>query len=214
MNINEYIFCKVKMLYVILKLCISYCLFVLFFAFLSGFKRSVLKTRNYYLLLGGNLGDRSYYFSSAISLIRERIGVINSVSSLYETEPWGFEHKNWFLNQALKITSSLLPAEVLEEIHGIEKKLGRKRNRTGYRSRNIDIDILFVDEEIYYSSKLVIPHPRLHKRRFALLPLLEIAPTLRHPLLDRSVEEMAEYCKDTMRVSLYKSATTKSGNHE
>ena len=73
---------------------ISCCLFVLFFALLSGFKRSVLKNRNYYLLLGGNLGDRSYYFSSAISLIRERIGVINSVSSLYETEPWGFEHKN------------------------------------------------------------------------------------------------------------------------
>ena len=169
---------------------------------LSGFKRSNLKTRNYYLVLGGNLGDRSYYFSSAISLIRERIGVITTMSSLYETEPWGFEHENWFLNQALKITSSLLPAEVLEKIHGIEKELGRKPNITGYKSRNIDIDILFVDEEIYYSAKLVIPHPRLHKRRFALLPLLEIAPTLRHPLLDRSVEEMAESCKDTMKIKV------------
>ena len=161
-----------------------------------------MKTRNYYLLLGGNLGDRSYYFSSAISLIRERIGVITTMSSLYETEPWGFEHENWFLNQALKITSSLLPAEVLEKIHGIEKELGRKPNITGYKSRNIDIDILFVDEEIYYSANLMIPHPRLHKRRFALLPLLEIAPTLRHPLLDRSVEEMAESCKDTMKIKV------------
>ncbi len=182
--------------------CVSCCLFVLFFSFLSGFKRSNLKTRNYYLLLGGNLGDRSYYFSSAISLIRERIGVITTMSSLYETEPWGFEHENWFLNQALKITSSLLPAEVLEKIHGIEKELGRKPNITGYKSRNIDIDILFVDEEIYYSANLMIPHPRLHKRRFALLPLLEIAPTLRHPLLDRSVEEMAESCKDTMKIKV------------
>ena len=192
------------------KYCLCYCLFVLFFSFLSGFKRSNLKTRNYYLLLGGNLGDRSYYFSSAISLIRERIGVITSVSSLFETEPWGFEHENWFLNQALKVISSLSPAEVLEKIHGIEKELGRKRNKTGYKGRNIDIDILFVDEEIYYSNNLVIPHPRLHKRKFTLLPLLEIAPTLRHPLLDRSVEEMAESCKDTMKVNLYKPATRAS----
>lgn len=176
------------------------------FLLLSGFKLSDLETRNYYLLLGGNLGDRSYYFSSAISLIRERIGVITATSSLYETEPWGFNHKNWFLNQVLKITSSLLPAEVLEKIHSIEKELGRKRNITRYRSRDIDIDILFVDEEIYYSNNLVIPHPRLHKRRFALLPLLEIAPTLRHPLLDRSVKELTEKCKDTMKVNLYKPA--------
>ena len=167
-----------------------------------------MKTRNYYLLLGGNLGDRSYYLSSAISLIRERIGVITVTSRLYETEPWGFDHKNWFLNQALIITSSLLPAEVLEIIHGIEKELGRKHNITRYISRNIDIDILFVDEEIYYSNNLAIPHPRLHKRRFALLPLLEIASTLRHPLLDRSVEELTEKCKDTMKVNLYKPSKT------
>ena len=189
-----------------IKLCLLCCLFVLFFSFLSGFKLSDLKTRNYYLLLGGNLGNRFYYFSSAISLIRERIGVITAISSLYETEPWGFDHKNWFLNQALKITSSLLLAEVLEKIHSIEKELGRKRTITRYKSRNIDIDILFVDEEIYYSNNLAIPHPWLHKRRFALLPLLEIAPTLRHPLLDRSVEELTEKCKDTMKVNLYKPA--------
>ena len=190
-----------------IKLCLSCCLFVLFFPLLSGFKKSDLKTRNYYLILGGNLGDRSYNFSSAISLIRERIGVITDASAIYETEPWGFSHKNWFLNQVLKITSSLLPAEVLKIIHSIEKELGRDHNITRYKSRNIDIDILFVDEEIYYSNNLVIPHPRLHKRRFALLPLLEIAPTLRHPLLDRSVKELTEKCKDTMKVNLYRSAT-------
>jgi 2-amino-4-hydroxy-6-hydroxymethyldihydropteridine diphosphokinase len=160
------------------------------------------------LLLGGNLGDRSYYFSSAISLIREKIGVVTTTSSLYETEPWGFEHENWFLNQALLVKSLLAPEEVLRRIHDIEKNLGRERDNSRYNGRIIDIDILFVDEEIYYSNNLVIPHPRLHKRRFALLPLLEIEPTLRHPLLDMSVEEMAEFCKDTMRVSLYKSATT------
>lgn len=167
-----------------------------------------LGKRNYYLLLGSNLGDRSNYFSSAISLIRERIGVITATSSLYETEPWGFDNNNWFLNQALKITSSLLPAEVLNIIQDIEEELGRKRNITRYRSRNIDIDILFVDEEIFYSNNLVIPHPRLHRRNFALLPLLEIAPTLRHPLLDRSIEELTERCKDTMKVNLFKPATT------
>ena len=210
---NEYVFCKVKMLYVILKLCLICCLFVLFFSLLSGIKLSDLKTRNYYLLLGGNLGDRSYYFSSAISLIRERIGVITATSSLYETEPWGFNHKNWFLNQVLKISSSLLPAEVLKIIHSIEEELGRKRTITRYRSRNIDIDILFVDEEIYYSANLVIPHPRLHRRNFALLPLLEIAPTLRHPLLNMSVEELKEKCKDTMEVNLYKPAITGKKNN-
>ncbi|MBE9511000.1 MAG: 2-amino-4-hydroxy-6-hydroxymethyldihydropteridine diphosphokinase [Bacteroidetes bacterium] len=167
-----------------------------------------MKTRNYYLLLGGNLGDRSYYFSSAISLIRERIGVITSVSSLYETEPWGFEHENWFLNQALIVKSVLAPEEVLREIHNIERKLGRKRDNSRYNGRIIDIDILFVDEEIFYSNNLVIPHPRLHQRKFALLPLLKIAPKLQHPLFDRSVEEMTESCKDTMKVNLYKPATT------
>ncbi len=180
----------------------------MFFSFLSGFKSGNLKTRNYYLLLGGNLGDRSYYFSSAISLIRERIGVIISVSSLYETEPWGFEHENWFLNQALIVKSVLAPEEVFRKTHDIERKLGRKRDNSRYNGRIIDIDILFVDEEIFYSDDLVIPHPRLHKRKFALLPLLKIAPKLRHPLLDRSVEEMAVSCKDTMKVNLYKPATT------
>ena len=166
-----------------------------------------MKTRNYYLLLGGNLGNRSDYFTAAISMIRERIGDIITASSLYETEPWGFDHEKWFLNQALKITTSLLPADVLGVIHNIEKELGRPRNGTRYNSRFIDIDILFVDEEIHYSNELAIPHPRLHRRKFALMPLLEIEPSLRHPILNRSVEEMTKTCKDTMKVNLYKSAT-------
>ena len=180
----------------------------MFFSFLSGFKQSDLKTCNYYLLLGGNLGDRSYYFSSAISLIRERIGVITSVSSLFETEPWGFEHENWFLNQALIVKSVLAPEEVFRKTHDIERKLGRKRDNSRYNGRIIDIDILFVDEEIFYSDDLVIPHPRLHKRRFTLLPLLEIAPTLRHPLLGCSVKELADSCKDNLEVCLVKPETS------
>lgn len=191
-----------------IKLCLSCCLFVLFFSFLSGFKPGNLKTRNYYLLLGGNMGDRFYYFSSAISLIRERIGVITTTSSLYETEPWGFDHENWFLNQALIVKSALAPEEVLLKIHDIERTLGRIRDNSRYNGRNIDIDILFVDEEIYYSNNLVIPHPRLHQRKFALLPLLKIAPKLKHPLFDMSVEELTKSCKDTMKVNLYKPATT------
>ena len=167
-----------------------------------------MKTRNYYLLLGGNLGDRSYYFSSAISLIRERIGVITSISSLYETEPWGFEHENWFLNQALIVKSVLAPEEVFRKTHDIERKLGRKRDNSRYNGRIIDIDILFVDEEIFYSDELIIPHPRLHKRKFTLLPLLEIAPTLRHPLLDCFVKELADSCKDSLEVRLVKPVKT------
>ena len=177
---------------------------------MSGFNTGKLKTRNYYLLLGGNLGDRSYYFSSAISLIRERIGVITTMSSLYETEPWGFDHENWFLNQALIVKSVLAPEEVLLKIHDIERKLGRIHDHSRYNGRNIDIDILFVDEEIYYSNNLVIPHPRLHQRKFALLPLLKIAPKLRHPLLDRSVEDLTKSCKDTMNVNVFKPATRTS----
>lgn len=164
--------------------------------------------------MGGNLGDKVSAFVDALSLIEKRIGDIKSASSLYETEPWGFKHENWFLNQAVMISSELSPMEVLIKIHGIEKVLGRKRNEKQYAGRNIDIDILFADEEIFYREELIIPHKRIHERKFALIPLMEIAPDLRHPLLEITVSELVQECKDKMKVNLFKSVTAgkKRGN--
>jgi 2-amino-4-hydroxy-6-hydroxymethyldihydropteridine diphosphokinase len=150
-----------------------------------------------YLLLGSNSGEKSLNIKQSTARISERIGKLLQLSSVYETEPWGFRDEIFFLNQALEVETLLEPGEVMQVILEIEHELGRTRTGIGYSSRTIDIDILFYEDRIIHSSALVIPHPLIQERRFVLVPLAEIAATLVHPVLQKTVGDLLESCRDT-----------------
>lgn len=135
----------------------------------------------FYLILGSNLGDRFQMLLAAEELIISKGIHIIRKSGIYESEPWGFESDQLFLNQVFLIECSLKPNDLLIILLNIEEKLGRKRSFNGYTSRNIDIDILYFNQDVYCDNNLIIPHPRLHLRDFTLRPLCEIAPDYIHP---------------------------------
>ena len=149
------------------------------------------------ILLGSNIGDRELALEEAKSMIDNRIGKLLVSSSLFESEPWGFKHKNYFLNQAIVIDTSIPPPDLLQELIIIEKMLGRKREKSGYSARIIDLDILFYNNLIISEDFMRIPHPRLHERRFTLLPLNEILPDYIHPLLGKPISSLLNECEDT-----------------
>ncbi|GAA4428923.1 2-amino-4-hydroxy-6-hydroxymethyldihydropteridine diphosphokinase [Pontibacter saemangeumensis] len=155
-----------------------------------------------YLLLGGNLGDRISYLAQAREGIAAQVGSIVRCSKLYETAAWGNTAQPAFLNQVLEVQTPLGPAQLLEKINSLEQELGRVR-REHWGARVIDIDILFYEDRVLQSQRLTVPHPQLHLRRFTLLPLAEIAPTLLHPLLGKTVRELLELCPDTLEVREY-----------
>lgn len=153
-----------------------------------------------YLLLGGNLGDKSQVFKEATRLLNERVGKITGQSHIYETEPWGFESVDLFWNQVLELLVSISPEKVLNLIQQIEHQLGRTRDAQKYDSRTIDIDILFYDDQIISLDNLTIPHPRIQDRKFALVPLNEIAPNLMHPVFQKNIGQLLIECTDQLRV--------------
>ena len=152
------------------------------------------------LLLGSNLGDGQLLFQQVISLIDERLGKLEIQSALYQSPPWGFEHENDFLNQVLILETDLAAGEILQTCLQIEVDLGRKRTTQVYGARRIDIDVLFVNDEVMDTESLVLPHPRLHLRKFTLLPLLELIPDYIHPKLQKSIQELLVACEDNSEV--------------
>jgi len=157
-----------------------------------------------YFLIGGNLGDREQILQSTVESLGNDVGKILNVSAIYETEPWGFEHEQSFLNQVVVVESNLLPEAVLDQTQRIEKNLGRVRKKNRYSERTIDVDILFYDDLIIDTERLEVPHPRMGERMFALAPLAEIAPDFIHPVMDKSILEMKSSCPDTSEVSVFK----------
>ena len=153
-----------------------------------------------YLLLGGNLGNVSETFIQARRHISERVGLIRKASSLYRSEPWGFEAKSLFLNQVLEVETTMDPSELLIELLHIESVLGRRREKGVMESRSIDIDILFFNDQVILTTHLEVPHPRLHLRKFTLLPLAEIAPELVHPQMGKTILQLLELCEDSLEV--------------
>jgi 2-amino-4-hydroxy-6-hydroxymethyldihydropteridine diphosphokinase len=150
-----------------------------------------------YLLTGSNLGSRRENLALAGSMIESRVGKIPDRTGIYETEPWGFESETRnFYNQALLVDTSLTPQDLLNELLGIEREMGRVRSGGSYVSRKIDVDILFYDDIVIDSGTLVIPHPRMHKRRFALKVLAEIAPAFVHPVFKKDIATLLEECSD------------------
>jgi 2-amino-4-hydroxy-6-hydroxymethyldihydropteridine diphosphokinase len=155
-----------------------------------------------YLSLGSNLGNKLRFLKEAISKIGESNKIaINRVSSVYETQPVGYENQEWFLNLVIEIKTSFMPRDLLDHVLSVEDQMGRKRE-IKWGPRNIDIDILLYDNQVMQSDRLTLPHPRMHERRFVLLPLSEIAPQLLHPQLKKSVKELLEGCEDKSKVRL------------
>lgn len=153
-----------------------------------------------FLGIGTNLGDREANIKNAITMTEEMVGHVICSSSVWETEPWGFESKDMFLNVVIEVETRLTTLEVMERILEIETKMGRLRSGKRYSSRLIDIDILLSGDIILNTGSLIIPHPRLHERRFVLMPLSEIAPGLVHPVLGKDIATLLEECADTGKV--------------
>ena len=153
-----------------------------------------------FLLLGSNLDDRVSSLRAAADLIHSDVGEIESVSSIYESEPWGYTSKNHFLNQLVIANTALSPKSLLGKIHHIENLLGRTRINTGFSDRTIDIDILFYGNKLVNSPELTIPHPSIENRLFALYPLSELANDFIHPKSQKTIGTLLSECRDVMRV--------------
>lgn len=147
-----------------------------------------------FLLLGTNLGEREKNIERALHELSSRGVLITKKSSLLKTSPWGYKEQPDFLNLAVEAFTCLTPHQLLRLIKEIERDLGRKETFR-YGPRVIDIDILFYENEIIKTDELVIPHPLIHKREFALRPLCEIAPDFVHPEFGVSVKELLQYLK-------------------
>ena len=137
------------------------------------------------ICLGSNMGDREMLLKKALERI-EKLVHIQAASSVYETEPVGYEAQGWFLNMVIQGMTRLFPDVLLERLQDIEAALGRQRDIAN-GPRTIDLDILFYGSEIIKTGKLTVPHPELHKRAFVLEPLAEIAPGLMHPVLHKNI---------------------------
>lgn len=158
-----------------------------------------LEHKNAYLLLGTNLGDRVENLKTAIKLIGNEVGDIFAASGVYETAAWGKTDQPSFLNQAIGVQTHLSPLALLSALLGIEQQMGRVRlERWG--ERLIDIDIIFYADLIFSSNELYLPHPEMHRRRFVLEPLNEIAKDFIHPVLKEKVSSILFNLTDKLTV--------------
>jgi 2-amino-4-hydroxy-6-hydroxymethyldihydropteridine diphosphokinase len=152
-----------------------------------------------FILLGGNVGDKRKIFTETREMIDDRIGNLTKSSSIYVTEPWGFDSE-LFWNQALVVETRLLPLEILEITQSIEKAMGRLKTSQYYETRTMDIDLLFYDSLLLDTPRLTLPHPKIAERRFVLVPLNEIEPDKRHPVTGLTISELLISCTDLLKV--------------
>ena len=148
------------------------------------------------------MGNRKQNLGLAVELLKG-LGEVKKLSGLYETAAWGKTDQPAFLNQAVLVDTSLGARELLQEVLAIEEKLGRKRAGK-YGPRIIDIDILFYNSAILKEPGLVIPHPEIQNRRFALQPMNEIAGELVHPVFRKTITQLLKECEDELEVTRYK----------
>jgi deoxyguanosine kinase len=157
-----------------------------------------------YLSLGTNQGNKIYNLQNAINLIADKVGTIQKISSVYKTASWGFDSDDFF-NACLKVTTYHSPEKLMSILLNIESELGRKRKETSeYIDRNIDIDILLFDDEIIFSKTLIVPHSKMLERKFVLVPLVEIASNIIHPIEKKHLSICLQNCDDSSEISLIK----------
>ena len=156
----------------------------------------MIKPLTYYIALGSNKGNPFNNLQQAVNALHERIGNVKLISKVYKSPAFGFKSDD-FLNCCLILKSDLKPQQVLDILLKIETSLGRTRNKkNGYEARTIDLDIVFYEDEIINTKTLQIPHPEMHKRKFVLLPLNDIASKVKHPKLDKAVSVLLQECED------------------
>ena len=153
-----------------------------------------------YLLLGSNMGNRKLNLEIAIAAISQQFGVLIAESSVYETAAWGKTDQPSFLNQAVMVKSNLPALQILKAILAIEKNMGRVRLEK-WGQRLIDIDLIFYGEEVMSTIELTLPHSEMHKRKFVLVPLNEIAPSFQHPIFKQKISKILFNLNDDLPVN-------------
>jgi len=154
-----------------------------------------------YLSLGTNKGNKFENLQNAIDLIADQVDAIQKISSVYKTASWGFESDDFF-NICIQISTNHPPEKLMQILLDIEEELGRERKDSeGYTDRNIDIDILLFDNEIIFSKTLIVPHPKMLARKFVLIPLMEIAQTIMHPIEKKTITVCLQNCNDSSEIS-------------
>ena len=161
------------------------------------------KKQKVFLQLGSNMGDRVNYLNLAKKYIEDEIGSILNESRIYESTPWGVNNQANYLNEVIEVNTIDDPCTILKKILYIEKKLGRVRKRK-WSSRVIDIDIIFYSSIIINKKNLIIPHEYMHKRKFVLYPLNEIAADFIHPVFKKTVNKLMLKCTDKNEIKVYK----------
>jgi len=157
-----------------------------------------------YLGLGSNLGDREKNLNRALKELKNLKSVeVMKRSSIYEAEPVGFKDQRWFLNAVIKIKTKLPPLSLFYLLKGVEKKMGRIKGKR-WGPRKIDLDILLYDSVIMNDEKLILPHPQMHKRRFVLIPLIELGTRLKHPVLKLTPKRLLGKIEKSQKVQLFK----------
>ncbi len=150
----------------------------------------VINMHTAYIGLGSNLGNREENCRQALRLLQANGILIKKQSRMYETEPWGVKDQPKFINMAVEVETDKKPEVLVAVLKNIENKIGRTET-VKWGPRVIDLDILFYDELILKTPALEIPHPLLHEREFVLKPLCDIAPDKKHPVIGKTVKEMA-----------------------
>lgn len=148
----------------------------------------ILKTT--FLSLGSNCNEAILIIEKSIDLLKNEIGNLVNKSSVFFSMPWGFNSETKFFNQVVVFETNLEAEKLLEKINKIEIELGKTSNIQTFNDRNIDIDILFYNNQVFVSENLCIPHPLLHFRLFCLQPLCEINPDLKHTVLNKTINEL------------------------